>query len=137
MNAKEEGIVTALKKISEAVNRTIQEATNAGMIEHAANAMIITKVTAEAAEIIEKQDKEIAELKKQSAASRNNTSGIGCRIFIAGSAPQEHIIIAELAGKYLISPYPLTKSGLLTNVRLINRSQAAFIYGAQHAELNA
>ncbi|XTZ36730.1 hypothetical protein ACQYRI_11995 [Salmonella enterica] len=136
MNAKEEGIVTALKKISEAVNRTIQEATNAGMIEHAANAMIITKVTAEAAEIIEKQDKEIAELKKQ-AASRNNTSDIGCRIFIAGSAPQEHIIIAELAGKYLISPYPLTESGLLTNVRLINRDQAVFIDGAQHAVFNA
>lgn len=32
MNAKEKGIVTALKNISETANRAIQDATNAGMI---------------------------------------------------------------------------------------------------------
>ncbi|HFL4196962.1 TPA: hypothetical protein ACG30E_004293, partial [Escherichia coli] len=65
MNAKEKGIVTALKNISEAANRAIQDATNAGMIGPATTAMMIARVTAEAAEIIAKQDAELAVLRTQ------------------------------------------------------------------------
>ncbi|HBN0723289.1 TPA: hypothetical protein L1N81_002155 [Escherichia coli] len=136
MNAKEKGIVTALKNISKAANRTVQDATNAGMIGPATTAMMITRVTAEAAEIIEKQDAELTVLKTQPVTSMN-LSDIGRCIYIIGSKLQQHIILAELQDKYLITPYPIRESEILTNLRLIERTQAAFIDGAQRAVFNA
>ncbi|WP_407906345.1 hypothetical protein [Escherichia coli] len=136
MNAKEKGIVTALKNISKTANRTVQDATNAGMIGPATTAMMITKVTAEAAEIIEKQDAELTVLKTQ-PVTRLNLSDIGRCIYIIGSKLQQHIILAELQDKYLITPYPIRESEILTNLRLIERTQAAFIDGAQRAVFNA
>lgn len=136
MNAKEKGIVTALKNISKTANRTVQDATNAGMIGPATTAMMITRVTAEAAEIIEKQDAELTVLKTQ-PVTRLNLSDIGRCIYIIGSKLQQHIILAELQDKYLITPYPIRESEILTNLRLIERTQAAFIDGAQRAVFNA
>ncbi|BDW24441.1 TPA: hypothetical protein HJP54_003279 [Escherichia coli] len=136
MNAKEKGIVTALKNISETANRAIQDATNAGMIGPATTAMMITRVTAEAAEIIEKQDAELTVLKTQ-PTTRLNLSDIGHLIHIIGSELQQYIIIAELQDKYLITPYPVRESEVLTNLRLIERTQAAFIDGTQRAVFNA
>ncbi|WP_218076223.1 hypothetical protein [Escherichia coli] len=136
MNAKEKGIVTALKNISKTANRTVQDATNAGMIGPATAAMMITRVTAEAAEIIEKQDAELTVLKTQPVTSLN-LSDIGRCIYIIGSKLQQHIILAELQDKYLITPYPIRESEILTNLRLIERTQAAFIDGAQRAVFNA
>ncbi|HFR7836222.1 TPA: hypothetical protein ACHWYJ_004202 [Escherichia coli] len=136
MNAKEKGIVTALKNISKTANRTVQDATNAGMIGPATTAMMITRVTAEAAEIIEKQDAELTVLKTQPVTSLN-LSDIGRCIYIIGSKLQQHIILAELQDKYLITPYPIRESEILTNLRLIERTQAAFIDGAQRAVFNA
>ncbi|EJZ8312533.1 TPA: hypothetical protein KL726_003056 [Escherichia coli] len=136
MNAKEKGIVTALKNISKTANRTVQDATNAGMIGPATTAMMITRVTAEAAEIIEKQDAELTVLKTQPVTSMN-LSDIGRCIYIIGSKLQQHIILAELQDKYLITPYPIRESEILTNLRLIERTQAAFIDGAQRAVFNA
>ncbi|EFK7796465.1 hypothetical protein G9K00_002625 [Escherichia coli] len=136
MNAKEKGIVTALKNISKTANRAIQDATNAGMIGPATTAMMIARVTAEAAEIIEKQDAELTVLKTQ-PTTRLNLSDIGHLIHIIGSELQQYIIIAELQDKYLITPYPIRESEILTNLCLIERTQAVFIDGAQRAVFNA
>ena len=136
MNAKEKGIVTALKNISKTANRAIQDATNAGMIGPATTAMMIARVTAEAAEIIEKQDAELTVLKTQ-PTTRLNLSDIGHLIHVIGSELQQYIIIAELQDKYLITPYPIRESEILTNLRLIERTHAAFIDGAQRAVFNA
>ncbi|EHS3806200.1 hypothetical protein KV369_004846 [Escherichia coli] len=136
MNAKEKGIVTALKNISKTANRAIQDATNAGMIGPATTAMMIARATAEAAEIIEKQDAELTVLKTQ-PTTRLNLSDIGHLIHIIGSELQQYIIIAELQDKYLITPYPIRESEVLTNLRLIERTQVAFIDGTQRAVFNA
>lgn len=136
MNAKEKGIVTALKNISKTANKAIQDATNAGMIGPATTAMMIARVTAEAAGIIEKQDAELTVLKTQ-PTTRLNLSDIGHLIYIIGSELQQYIIIAELQDKYLITPYPIRESEVLTNLRLIERTQAAFIDGTQRAAFNA
>ncbi|PAX78144.1 hypothetical protein [Citrobacter sp. TSA-1] len=137
MNAKEEGIVSTLKKIPEATGEAAKKAINDGMIEHAFSAMTLTTIAAEAAEIIEKQDAELTVLRTQPAICSLNPSDIGRRIFISESVPQEHIIIAELSSKYLITPTPIRESELLANVRLIDRAQAVFIDYAQHTVFNA
>lgn len=137
MNAKEEGIVTALKKISEATGGAAKRAINDGMIEHAFSAMTITTITAEAAETIEKQAAELDFLRAKSAKDAMGNSDIGRRIFIVNTVPQEHIIIAEFSSKYLITPTPLRESELLANIRLIDRDQAVFIDATQHTAFNA
>lgn len=136
MNAKEKGIVTALKNISKTANRAIQDATNAGMIGPATTAMMITRVTAEAAEIIEKQDAELTVLKTQPVTGLD-LSNTGRLIYTIGSEPQQYTIIAGLQDKYLITPHPIRESEILTNLRLIERSQVAFIDDAQRTVFNA
>lgn len=136
MNAKEKGIVTALKNISEAANRAIQDATNAGMIGPATTAMMIARVTAEAAEIIAKQDAELAVLRTQPVTGLD-LSNTGRLIYTIGSELQRYTIIAGLQDKYLITPHPIRESEILTNLRLIERSQVVFIDDAQCAVFNA
>ncbi|HGD9257966.1 TPA: hypothetical protein ACI7IM_002109 [Escherichia coli] len=136
MNAKEKGIVTALKNISKTANKAIQDATNAGMIGPAITAMMIARVTAEAAEIIEKQDAELTVLRTQPVTGLD-LSNTGRLIYTIGSEPQQYTIIAGLQDKYLITPHPIRESEILTNLRLIERSQVAFIDGAQRAVFNA
>ena len=136
MNAKEKGIVTALKNISKAANKAIQDATNAGMIGPATTAMMIARVAAEAAEIIEKQDAELTVLRTQPVTGLD-LSNTGRLIYTIGSEPQQYTIIAGLQDKYLITPHPIRESKILTNLRLIERSQVAFIDGAQRAVFNA
>lgn len=136
MNAKEKGIVTALKNISKTANRAIQDATNAGMIGPATTAMMIARVTAEAAEIIEKQDAELAVLRTQPVTGLD-LSNTGRPIHTIGSELQRYTIIAGLQDKYLITPHPIRESEILTNLRLIERSQVAFIDDAQHTVFNA
>ncbi|EMV7109861.1 hypothetical protein AADG52_002283, partial [Escherichia coli] len=106
MNAKEKGIVTALKNISKTANRAIQDATNAGMIGPATTAMMIARVTAEAAEIIEKQDAELTVFKTQPVTGLD-LSNTGRLIYTIGSEPQQYTIIAGLQDKYLITPHPI------------------------------
>ncbi|MEI1461226.1 hypothetical protein QJN63_22420 [Escherichia coli] len=136
MNAKEKGIVTALKNISKTANKAIQDATNAGMIGPIITAMMIARVTAEAAEIIEKQDAELTVLRTQPVTGLD-LSNTGRLIYTIGSEPQQYTIIAGLQDKYLITPHPIRESEILTNLRLIERSQVAFIDGAQRAVFNA
>ncbi|EHO9336070.1 hypothetical protein KPX56_001702 [Escherichia coli] len=136
MNAKEKGIVTALKNISKTANKAIQDATNAGMIGLATTAMMIARVAAEAAEIIEKQDAELTVLRTQPVTGLD-LSNTGSLIYTIGSEPQQYTIIAGLQDKYLITPHPIRESEILTNLRLIERSQVAFIDGAQRAVFNA
>ncbi|EPD6499157.1 hypothetical protein ACSC5S_002987 [Escherichia coli] len=136
MNAKEKGIVTALKNISEAANRAIQDATNAGMIGPATTAMMIARVTAEAAEIIAKQDAELAVFRTQPVTGLD-LSNTGRLIYTIGSELQRYTIIAGLQDKYLITPHPIRESEILTNLRLIERSQVAFIDDAQRTVFNA
>lgn len=136
MNAKEKGIVTALKNISKTANRAIQDATNAGMIGPATTAMMIARVTAEAAEIIEKQDAELTVLRTQPVTGLD-LSNTGRLIYTIDSEPQQYTIIAGLQDKYLITPHPIRESEILTNLRLIERSQVAFIDDAQRTVFNA
>ena len=136
MNAKEKGIATALKNISKTANRAIQDATNAGMIGPATTAMMIARVTAEAAEIIEKQDAELTVLRTQPVTGLD-LSNTGRLIYTIGSELQRYTIIAGLQDKYLITPHPIRESALLTNLRLIERSQVAFIDDARHTVFNA
>ena len=136
MNAKEKGIVTALKNISKTANKAIQDATNAGMIGPATTAMMIARVTAEAAEIIEKQDAELTVLRTQPVTGLD-LSNTGRLIYTIGSELQRYTIIAGLQDKYLITPHPIRESEILTNLRLIERSQVAFIDDAQCTVFNA
>ncbi|EFI5592282.1 hypothetical protein G3823_003710 [Escherichia coli] len=136
MNAKEKGIVTALKNISKTANRAIQDATNAGMIGPATTAMMIARVTAEAAEIIEKQDAELTVLRTQPVTGLD-LSNTGRLIYTIGSELQQYTIIAGLQDKYLITPHPIRESEILTNLRLIERSHVAFIDDAQRTVFNA
>ncbi|EOV7572032.1 hypothetical protein ACORCK_000233 [Escherichia coli] len=136
MNAKEKGIVTALKNISKTANRAIQDATNAGMIGPATTAMMIARVTAEAAEIIEKQDAELTVLRTQPVTGLD-LSNTGRLIYTIGSELQQCTIIAGLQDKYLITPHPIRESEILTNLRLIERSHVAFIDDAQRTVFNA
>ena len=138
MNAKEEGIIDTLKKISEAEDEMAKDAVKRSQHMAALHALTIAKITADAAKIIEEQGKEIDTLKTQSTVAAMNPSSIGRRIYILGSAIMtQYTIIAELHGKYLITPYHTKESELLTNLRLIERSQAVFIDDAQRAVFNA
>ena len=136
MHAKEEGIIRALKEISKTENEVAKKAIANNHMDVATHTLIVARVTAEAAEIIEKQDAELTVLKTQPVTSPN-LSDIGRCIYIIGSKLQQHIILAELQDKYLITPYPIRESEILTNLRLIERTQAAFIDGAQRAVFNA
>lgn len=136
MHAKEEGIIRALKEISKTENEVAKKAVANAHMDVATHTLIVARVTAEAAEIIAKQDAELAVLKTQPVTSMN-LSDIGRCIYIIGSKLQQHIILAELQDKYLITPYPIRESEILTNLRLIERTQAAFIDGAQRAVFNA
>ncbi|EFU7150515.1 hypothetical protein HTZ46_000005 [Escherichia coli] len=138
MNAKEEGIIDTLKKISEAEDEMAKDAVKRSQHMAALHALTIAKITADAAKIIEEQGKEIDTLKTQSTVAAMNPSSIGRRIYILGSAIMtQYTIIAGLQDKYLITPHPIRESALLTNLRLIERSQVAFIDDARHTVFNA
>lgn len=136
MHAKEEGIIRALKEISKTENEVAKKAIANNHMDVTTHTLIVARVTAEAAEIIAKQDAELTVLKTQ-PTTRLNLSDIGHLIHIIGSELQQYIIIAELQDKYLITPYPIRESEVLTNLRLIERTQVAFIDGTQRAVFNA
>ncbi|PFF94826.1 hypothetical protein [Escherichia albertii] len=149
MNAKEEGIIHNLNEFADMQGEIAKEAMANGHMDAAAFSLIIAKTAADAAEIIKKQAAELEVLRAQSDTRLNlpdtrlnlpdtglNLSDTGRCIYIIGSELQ-YIIIAELQNKYLILPYPIKESEILTNLRLIERSFAVFIDDAQRAALNA
>ena len=133
MHAKEEGIIRALKEISKTENEVAKKAIANNHMDVATHTL---RVTAEAAEIIAKQDAELAVLRTQPVTGLD-LSNTGRLIYTIGSEPQRYTIIAGLQDKYLITPYPIRESALLTNLHLIERSQVAFIDDAQHTVFNA
>ncbi len=136
MNAKEEDIIRALKEISKMESEVAKKAVANNHIDVATHTMIAAKVTAEAAKIIEEQGAELTLFKTQPVTGLD-LSNTGRLIYTIGSEPQRYTIIAGLQDKYLITPYPIRESALLTNLRLIERSQVAFIDDAQHTVFNA
>ncbi|MBB9381809.1 hypothetical protein FSF23_029785, partial [Escherichia coli] len=92
----------------------------------AIHTMIAAKVTAEAAKIIEEQGVELTLLKTKPVTGLD-LSNTGRLIYTIGSGLQRYTIIAGLQDKYLITPHPIKESEILTNLRLIERSQVAFI----------
>ncbi|KEN72683.1 hypothetical protein AD40_1035 [Escherichia coli 1-392-07_S4_C3] len=99
-------------------------------------ALTIAIATSEAAKIIEEQGKEMAVFRTQPVTGLD-LSNTGRLIYTIGSELQRYTIIAGLQGNYLITPYPTKESELLTNLRLIERSQAVFIDDAQRAVFHA
>ncbi|HAJ7093751.1 TPA: hypothetical protein ACWKQC_003604 [Escherichia coli] len=136
MNAKEEGIIRALKEISKMESEVAKKAVANNHIDVATHTMIVAKVTADAAKIIEEQGAELTLFKTQPVTGLD-LSNTGRLIYTIGSKPQRYTIIAGLQDKYLITPYPIRESALLTNLHLIERSQVAFIDDAQHTVFNA
>ncbi|EFB3362424.1 hypothetical protein FQF11_15400 [Escherichia coli] len=136
MHAKEEGIIRALKEISKMESEVAKKAVANAHMDVATHTMIVAKVTAEAAKIIEEQGVELALLKTKPVTGLD-LSDTGRLIYTIGSEPQRYTIIAGLQNKYLITPHPIRESVLLTNLRLIERSQVAFIDDARHTVFNA
>ncbi|EFF5729596.1 hypothetical protein BZZ68_000013 [Escherichia coli] len=136
MHAKEEGIIRALKEISKMESEVAKKAVANAHMDVATHTMIVAKVTAEAAKIIEEQGVELALLKTKPVTGLV-LSDTGRLIYTIGSEPQRYTIIAGLQNKYLITPHPIRESTLLTNLRLIERSQVAFIDDARHTVFNA
>ncbi len=136
MNAKEEGIIDTLKKLSESHDEMAKKAQKDNQYITALCATTIAMVTAEAAEIIAKQDAELTALRTQPVTGLD-LSDTGRLIYTIGSELQRYTIIAGLQDKYLITPYPIRESEILTNLRLIERTQVAFIDDAQRAVFNA
>ncbi|EGF4315158.1 hypothetical protein ICJ31_001480 [Escherichia coli] len=138
MNAKEKNIINTLKIVSAEQDKLSRAAQKDNQHMAALYALTIAIATSEAAKVIEEQSKEIDTLKTQSTVAAMNPSSTGRCIYILGSAMMlQYTIIAELHGKYLITPYHTKESELLTNLRLIERSQAVFIDDAQRAVFNA
>ena len=136
MHAKEEGIIRVLKEISKTENEVAKKAVANAHMDVATHALIVARVTAEAAEIIAKQDAELAVLRTQPVTGLD-LSNTGRLIYTIGSELQRYTIIAGLQDKYLITPHPIRESEILTNLRLIERSQVAFIDDARHTVFNA
>ncbi|EJS6265611.1 hypothetical protein ACNC26_002617 [Escherichia coli] len=136
MHAKEEGIIRALKEISKMESEVAKKAVANAHMDVATHTMIVAKVTAEAAKIIEEQGVELALLKTKPVTGLD-LSDTGRLIYTISSEPQRYTIIAGLQNKYLITPHPIRESTLLTNLRLIERSQVAFIDDARHTVFNA
>ncbi|ARD54065.1 hypothetical protein NFL29_12585 [Escherichia coli] len=136
MHAKEEGIIRVLKEISKTENEVAKKAVANAHMDVATHTLIVARVTAEAAEIIAKQDAELAVLRTQPVTGLD-LSNTGRLIYTIGSELQRYTIIAGLQDKYLITPHPIRESEILTNLRLIERSQVAFIDDAQHTVFNA
>ena len=126
MHAKEEGIIRALKEISKTENEVAKKAIANNHMDVATHTLIVARVTAEAAEIIAKQDAELAVLRTQPVTGLD-----------LSNTGQRYTIIAGLQDKYLITPHPIRESEILTNLRLIERSQVAFIDDAQCTVFNA
>ena len=135
-HAKEEGIIRALKEISKTENEVAKKAIANNHMDVATHTLIVARVTAEAAEIIAKQDAELAVLRTQPVTGLD-LSNTGRLIYTIGSELQRYTIIAGLQDKYLITPHPIRESEILTNLRLIERSQVAFIDDAQCTVFNA
>ncbi|HAU9462091.1 MULTISPECIES: hypothetical protein [Escherichia] len=136
MHAKEEGIIRALKEISKMESEVAKKAVANAHMDVATHTMIVAKVTAEAAKIIEEQGVELTLLKTKPVTGLD-LSDTGRLIYTIGSEPQRYTIIAGLQNKYLITPHPIRESALLTNLRLTERSQVAFIDDARHTVFNA
>ncbi|HAX5207812.1 TPA: hypothetical protein JZG45_002605 [Escherichia coli] len=126
MNKKEEHIIDVLKQISEDQNKMAEIARNDNQYLVALYALTTSTTATEAAKIIEKQAEQLDAMKKTSAKTADVSGNTGRHIFIRDEASPVHIIIAEFSDKYLVTPYPLDKSDLIKNLRLINRSQASF-----------
>lgn len=136
MHAKEEGIISALKEISKMESEVAKKAVANAHMDVATHTMIVAKVTAEAAKIIEEQGVELTLLKTKPVTGLD-LSDTGRLIYTIGSELQRYTIIAGLQDKYLITPHPIRESEILTNLRLIERSQVAFIDDAQRTVFNA
>jgi tricorn protease-like protein len=102
MNAKEEGIVTALKEISELESEIAKEAMADREYGIATHSMIVTTITAEAAEIIQMQAAELEVLKEQQAKENSTASNIGKRVRLAVADDKVYIIVAEDQERLLI-----------------------------------
>lgn len=106
MNAKEKNIINTLKIVSAEQDKLSRAAQKDNQHMAALYALTIAIATSEAAKVIEEQSKEIDTLKTQSTVAAMNPSSIGRCIYILGSAMMlQYTIIAELHGKYLITPY--------------------------------
>ncbi|EFF2383030.1 TPA: hypothetical protein OL624_000017 [Escherichia coli] len=136
MYAKEEGIIHNLNEIADMQGEVAKEAMANGHMDTATLSLIIAKTATEAAKIIEEQGAELTLFKTQPVTGLD-LSNTGRLIYTIGSEPQRYTIIAGLQDKYLITPYPIRESALLTNLHLIERSQVAFIDDAQHTVFNA
>lgn len=102
MHAKEEGIIRALKEISKMESEVAKKAVANAHMDVATHTMIVAKVTAEAAKIIEEQGVELALLKTKPVTGLD-LSDTGRLIYTIGSEPQRYTIIAGLQNKYLIT----------------------------------
>lgn len=95
MHAKEEGIIRALKEISKTENEVAKKAVANAHMDVATHTLIVARVTAEAAEIIAKQDAELAVLRTQPVTGLD-LSNTGRLIYTIGSELQRYTIIAGL-----------------------------------------
>ncbi|MDC7012808.1 hypothetical protein N6O20_27255, partial [Escherichia coli] len=111
-HAKEEGIIRALKEISKTENEVAKKAVANAHMDVATHTLIVARVTAEAAEIIAKQDAELAVLRTQPVTGLD-LSNTGRLIYTIGSELQRYTIIAGLQDKYLITPHPIRESEIL------------------------
>ncbi|VEA82914.1 Prophage protein [Escherichia coli] len=93
MHAKEEGIIRALKEISKTENEVAKKAIANNHMDVATHTLIVARVTAEAAEIIAKQDAELAVLRTQPVTGLD-LSNTGRLIYTIGSELQRYTIIA-------------------------------------------
>lgn len=121
MNAKEEGIISALKEISELESEIAKEAMDDREYGIATHSMMVTTITADAAEIIEKQAAELEVLKTQQAKENSPTSNIGKRVRLAIADDKIYIVVAEDQEKILV------KSISASPALEVNKKEAYFI----------
>ncbi|EFK4081717.1 hypothetical protein EY011_11795 [Shigella flexneri] len=136
MLEKEEGIIKALKEISKTENEVAKKAVANAHMNVATHTLIVARVTAEAAEIIAKQNAELAVLRTQPVTGLD-LSNTGRLIYTIDSELKPYIILAGVQDKYLITLYPIKESEIMKDLRLIERTHAVFTDAAQRAVLNA
>lgn len=137
MNAREEGIISTLKDIAKMEDIMAKEAMEDGEHMFTIHALTIAKITTDAAEIIEKQSKEIDELKTRSLMPNKEISDIGRQILIIPHSQLNYIIVAELPTQYLVMPAHMKELSFVEDLRLIERTQAVFVDTAAGTALNA
>ncbi|WP_097456580.1 hypothetical protein [Escherichia coli] len=137
MNAKTEGTIDSLKMLSTMEYEMYRECMKTGAPAFGLRALTASKVTAIAAEIIEKQHDEISALKAQLASASTSLPVKGQRVFIINNPSQELIILSEMANGYLITPFPTDESKPLKDVRIVARNRIAFTDPAASSTFNA